>query len=308
MGLPSSKVEVDSTGRQKQEPPPGSYAAMALEQQREQAAQSRMPPTQESQQPVEPPQEPPAPEDSQRPEGQQQVQQNGPQRVEKRFAELAAARRDAERKAQDAEARLAARDAELEQVRSERQQLAAERQRLLESNLEQLDPEQRVTVLAEARTRELMAEQEKRITQRFEAPLQEMRDERRHRDLMKIADRYPAFDAEVHGPLIDAYQSRNHASTVEQAFRAIAEDHELTTSPVQPRKQVPPTVQPRSTRGSSGYVPPPSKTEEDAQRQLSEEVREIGKLNSSHDPADRRKARDLMDANLKKRFEGRFQQ
>ena len=140
---------------------------------------------------------------------------------------------------------------------------------------------------------------------RLEKPIGEVREAARQRELSSVADKYPGFDAEVHMPLIRAFQERNPACTVEQAFRAVAEDGELRTGPVQRDRQVPPIPAPRTTRGETNYVPQPVNTKSEDQV-LAEEADEIARLGRSYDPADRRKQRDLLDQHLKRRFAGRF--
>jgi len=310
MGLEPTKVEVNGDGRQVRPPPPGSYAAMALERQRAaaeaeraqlQAEQAAAPtPVAEQGQP-----QAPSPEGTQQPAGQPTPQPEYSPRANERIAELALARRDAERKAQEAEARAAAHERELEQLRQERSRLEAERNKILQDQLETMDPETRTRVLAEGKTRELLAETEQRIMSRIEKPVQELRASAREAELSKVAQKYPGFDYDVHKPLIDAFQQRNPACTVDQAFRAVAEEHELGTRPVQRGRQVPPVPAPRTTRGSQDYVPnqQPQKSEQEV---LAEEVEEIRKLGSSTDPADKRRHRDLLNAHLDKRFAQRF--
>jgi len=312
MGLEPTKVEVNGDGRQVRPPPPGSYAAMALEKQRAtvEAERAKLQP----EQPATPPPQPvagqdqpqaPSPEGTQQPAGQPTPQNEYSPRANERIAELANARRDAERKAQEAEARVAANERELEQLRTERSRLEAERNRILQDQLETMDPETRTRVLAEGKTRELLAETEQRIMSRIEKPVQELRASAREAELSKVAQKYPGFDYDVHKPLIDAFQQRNPACTVDQAFRAVAEEHELGTRPVQQGRQVPPVPAPRTTRGSQDYVPnqQPQKSEQEV---LAEEVEEIRKLGTSSDPADKRRHRDLLDQHLNKRFAQRF--
>jgi hypothetical protein len=311
MGLEPTKVQVNADGRQVQPPPPGSYAAMALERQRAQAEAERAA-VQNGQQvePSVPVAEPdhsqaPSPEEPQQQKGQPTPQPEYSPRANERIAELANARREAERKQQEAEAKAAANERELEQLRKDRQRLEAERNRILQDQLETMDPETRTRVLAEGRTRELLAETEDRIMSRIEKPVAELRAASREAELSRVAQKYPGFDYETHRPLIDMFQKQNPASTVEQAFRAVAEDNELGTRPVQRGRQVPPVPTPRTTRGSQDYVPneQPKKSEDQV---LAEEVEEIRKLGSSSDPVDKRRHRDLLDAHLSKRFAQRF--
>ena len=310
MGLEPTKVQVNGDGRQVKPPPEGSYAAMAIEKQRAAAEAERA--KLQAEAPPAPPQpvaerdqpQAPSPEAPQQPTGQQPPNDYSP-RANERIAELANARREAERKAQEAEARAAAREQEAEQLRQERSRLEAERNRILQDQLESMDPETRTRVLAEGRTRELLAESEQRIMQRIEKPVQELRAERREAELSKVAQKYPGFDYDVHKSLIDTFQQRNPACTVEQAFRAVAEEQELRTRPAQPGRQVPPVPSPRSTRGSQDYVPnqEPQKSEQEV---LADEVEEIRKLGTSSDPMDKRRHRDLLDQHLNKRFAQRF--
>jgi hypothetical protein len=311
MGIESTKVEVNADGRQVRPPPPGSYAAMAIEKQRATAEAERAKLQAEQPaalpRPVAEPDQPiaPSPEVTPQPTGATNPSTEYSPRANERIAELANARREAERKAGEAEAKASASERELEMLRQERSRLEAERNRILQDQLESMDPETRTRVLAEGKTRELLAETERRIMERIDKPVQELRAERREAELSKVAQKYPGFDYDVHKPLIDTFQTRNPACTVEQAFRAVAEENELGTRPVQRGRQVPPVPTPRSTRGSQDYVPDqqPQKSEQEV---LADEVEEIRKLGMSSDPVDKRRHRDLMNAHLDKRFAGRF--
>ncbi len=307
MGLEPTKVQVTGDGRQVQEPPQGSYAAMQLEQQRAQAQAQRA----DLQPPAPPPAQAPdeqlqTAEATQQPAGSPTPEPVESERARHRIVELANARRDAERRAQEAEQRASAREQELQRLQQERDALAAQHHQLVEQHLDDLPVEQRIAFMQEGRTRQLLAEQEQRIMARLEKPIGEVREAARQRELSSVADKYPGFDADTHMPLIRAFQERNPACTVEQAFRAVAEDGELRTDPVQRTRQVPPIPAPRTTRGDTNYVPPPTAGQKTEDQILIEESDEIARLGKSLDPQDRRKQRDLLDRHLARRYQGRF--
>lgn len=292
MGLsPSAPVAVDAQGRQKTEPPEGSYAAMAIEQQRARAAAQR---ATAQPQPVEPgpvdEQEPAEPATSTNAAQQDAPGEEGTSRLSKRFSELTAARREAERKA--AEEAAARRDMEqrVAALEAERQALIEDRRRLQEAQLESLDPETRARVLAEASARQIGAEVERGIFQKIAPTLHELQRREREREVEQIANRYPAFDQALHLPLMDQFLSRNPACTLEQAFRAVAEPSELTIAEEKrATPRAPAVVTPRATSGGGRYQPaaPKEKSEEERRQ---EEVSRLRELSSSHDPAQRREA------------------
>lgn len=308
MGLEPRTVQVDGDGRPVQEPPPGSYAAMARAQaQAQRQAQAAQPPEVPPQQPepaVAPPQEPPAappPEVQTPPAAEPQFTPN----VQQRFSELTQARRAAEQLAQQREAELAAERARAAQLQQQLEAAQAERQRELQTQLDQLDPETRAQVMADARMMELEQSLERRLLERVAPTLQELQRSTEAQHLAALASRYPAFNVEVHKPLIDLFRQHNPKATMEQAWKAVAEPEELQFGPPPAPASPPPTVtRAQAQTGTPRNVPPPPP--EDPEKQMREDARRIRELMASGNPDDRLAGQRLVEQNLRQRLSARF--
>lgn len=318
MGLNPHTVQVGPDGKPPPPPPPpGSYAAMALEQQ--QAAQA----AHQAQQPQAPAAPPPqnqqqivgdqplvgpgeVTDGSQAPPlgvqpGQQETQgdQLSPN-AQQRFSEMSARLRAMEQQNQQMLQELEANKATRAEMEQKLEQAQKAQQEILQANLDELDPETRARVLADSRMQELFAQMEQRLTQRFMPHIETLEIEAQRNKMMDLARKYPAFDIQVHGPLIEMYRGKNPHSSVEQAFKAIAQDGELVTRDSASLQVAPPIVAP----GGNGvqqprYMPTPQPDPEQAMR---EDAQRAAELMRSNNHADRQQGLRLIDKNITDRL------
>lgn len=318
VSIPERKVEVGPDGQPPKPPPPeGSYARQAYDRMRhEQQAQSvqmmqhQGQPTPEQQlgnQPLAGTQEQ-ALDGSQAPPLQQQVQQ--PQAPEAqplspsaqdRFQKLTQDLRDKDRELQMVLERSKTNETSLAETKAAMEALQRQHQQMLQANLENLDPETRLQVMQDARMQEYLAAFEQKLLSKIQPQIQGLQENRAHDELMKLSDKYPAFDALVHGPLIEMFRGKNQHASVEQAYKAIAEPGELVTRGSVPANAVPPVVTPRASMQSpqSRYVPEP---ESDPVQEMQEEAAQIRQLMRSTDPSDHKTGSRLIHKNLMARL------
>jgi len=286
MGLPTSKVS--DQGYANQEPPEGSYAAQALQQQRE-AANNRP-----AQQAVEE-----ASAEAPPPVAPQQAEETElSPRANERIADLARQRREYEQRAEIAEAEHQKVAKDNQRLVEEFQRLQAQYQQVLESNLENLDPEDRARVMAEANARQVAESVEQRILAKMQPLMEAIEGKNFQTELQDLAQRYPAFDPDIHIGRIAAVKKSAPALSVDQAFRAIATNEELRESA---GPQVPSVVAPRGTRGTAHIAEPPQKDPDEA---LFEERDQWLALSRSPNPSDKKRADQLLQQHLKHRLFG----
>lgn len=302
MGLPQSKVR--DANYSNQEPPEGSYAARALQKQRQEAAQraeemqdlQRIPPNVTN--PGEPGEVPSdavtaptgAPSAVEEPELSP--------RASERIAELARQRRDFEQRASIAESERQRLAQENEAMLSQLKRLQEEYHNVLQANLDHLDPEDRARVMAEANARQVADSVEKRILDKMQPIMDAIEQNNLQMELQRLAAKYPGFDLHAHATEIVAFKKANPSLSIEQAFRALASDEEIRTNA---SPQVPPVVAPRGTRGTSHIVEPPPK---DPNLDLIEERNRWRELARSASPEDRKQADKMLQDHLKKRLFG----
>lgn len=318
--IPSVQVAVGPDGKPPPPPPPeGSYAAMALEQQRQAEAahvqqqpqvpaqpappnqqqivadQPQVGPTQVIDGSVAPPLQPAV-------QPQQDSQGDLSPNAQQRFSELSARLRVMEQSYQQSQSDLQARDASIVELQTNLERSQAAQQEILQANLDELDPDTRARVLADSRMQELMATMEERLTARFMPHIQTLEVEASKQRMMDLAKKFPAFDIQIHGPLIEMYRGKNPNSSVEQAFKAIAQAGELVTRDAAPLQVAPPIVPPGSGPSMQPrYVPEPQANPEadmvaDAQR--------AAQLMRSGSHADRKEGMRLIDKNISDRLGG----
>lgn len=306
MGIESTKVEVGPDGRPPPAPPPaGSYAAMIREQQKAEAEAkgnvlgdqpvsgtldnmmdgSVAPPT------------PPA--DQQTPSPQSESPN-----VQRRFQELTQRLRVAEQEKQAAEQQAKNLSSTNTELSSRLQSIETQHQTLIQENLESLDPETRMAVMQDARMSELMAGVEKRLFDSIMPHVQGLEQANSQRAMMELASRYPSFDIQIHGPLIDMFRGKNPHCSIDQAFRAIAEEDELATRSQSSSAPIPPTVAPGGVgNGMPRYVPQPESSPED---EMIEDARRIAKLRGSDNPEEQKQGLRLADKNIRQRLSRQF--
>ena len=304
MNLEPKKVEVGPDGRPPAPPPPeGSYLAM---QQQAQMAAAKARQTVLGDQPVAgtvddltdgsvaqptPPVAPqpvePAPGDT--------------PNVQKRFADLTQKLRVADQARQEAEQRVKESASTNAELVTQMQAITAQHQQMLNENLESLDPEIRAQVMQDARLQEMFGTLRKDLMDTIMPHVQGLEQSNVQREMMELGSIYPAFDIQIHGVLIDMFRGKNPNCTVEQAYRAIAEDQELVTRPELARVPIPPTVAPGGggVNGTPRYVPQP---EPNPEEEMIVDARRIAELRRSADPKDQKEGLRLAEKNLHDRL------
>ena len=285
-------------------PPPGSYARQAIEQQRAAAAQRQaaqlQTPQDLGQQPEEQLQPQGAVTGDQQPQDQNQLSPN----AQRRFSELTNTLRQKDQELQQALARSKALEETQAQTQARLAAIEARFNSVVNQNLDSLDPETRQQVLQEAAIAESAAQIEQRVMQRVAPIVDRVTTQAIQAELVAVSQRYPAFSAEVHGPLIEMFRKQNPNCTIEQAFRAVAEPDELAMGRQGRAPAVPPIAIPQSVNSAPRYVPQPQQP----QRTEADEVEELRvrafRLAQSTAPDDRRIAGKAMDAYMAKKLGG----
>jgi hypothetical protein len=294
--LPETKVEVGPDGRSPAAPPPeGSYAAMAQQQHQEEGA----PPTPEPQpQQVQEP-EPVAPTpELQRQDQAPDISDNANTRIRGLVAQL----REKDRELQALQSRTSSTASTIEELEQKYEALSSAHSKLIEQNLEVLDPETRAAVMADARMGEAIQASERRILALLGPEIRAIKEREDQQELANVAHKYPGFDYEIHPTLIDQYRTRNPASTVEMAFRAVADDAALGIGS-SPRVAVPPVVEPGSGAGTPRSIPT-AEQQSDPVEEMREEARMAADLARSNNPQDYKKALRAFDKNIGDRIFG----
>jgi hypothetical protein len=236
-------------------PPEGSYARQAIERQRAATAAARpaiadQPDAPPAAQAPSPNGQPPA---DQEPQTDPQLTPN----AQRRFGELTQTLRQKDQELQA----LSARQRQLEEAaaadRARAEAAEARFNSVVQQNLEALDPETRMQVMQDARMQEEMTKLENRLLGKIAPVLGTMQQRAAQSDLERVAQKYPAFDTGVHGPLIEMFREKNPNCSVEQAFRAIAEPEELAVGSGR-APTIPPIANPSAGNAAPRYVPQPS--------------------------------------------------
>jgi hypothetical protein len=291
-------VPVDADGQPARPlPPEGSYARMAIERQRREAAANRPDLQHQLEQ---------QPDVGQQtlPQGDPNAQQEQPQvadqltpNVQRRFSELTQLIRQ---KDQELQQQLVT-SKQLQESNAQTQKKLAEieqrYQQLVQTNLETLDPDTRQQVLSDVRFQESMAEMESRLMAKFAPTIQSVANRAAQAELEAVAGKYTRFDLQVHGPLIEMFRERNPNCSVEQAFRAIAEPEELIGNQNGRAAAIPPVAIPRNGNAAPRYVPAEPKTT--PEQELDQDRQRAFQLARSDKPEDKRFAGRAMDQFIK---------
>ena len=120
-------------------------------------------------------------------------------------------------------------------------------------------------------------------------------------EMMRLGEDYPAFDIQIHGPLMDMFRGKNPHCSIEQAFRAIAEPNELISRTVASAAAVPPVVPPGNMGARPRYQPEPTQ-QSNPEAELVEEAQRIRKLRESTDPGEQKMGMNLVHEHLKRRL------
>jgi DNA repair exonuclease SbcCD ATPase subunit len=286
-------------------PPEGSYARQAIERQRAQAREraGEQLQTQDdlsSQQGQH--EQNGAAQGNQQPQDQNQLSPN----AQRRFSELTTTLRQKDQELQQALARSKQLEETQAQTQARLSAIEARFQQVVNQNLDSLDPETRAQVMQQAAIDESAARIEQRVMQTMAPVIQRVTTQAIESELGAVAAKYPAFDAEVHGPLIEMFRQQNPRCTIEQAFRAIAEPEELAKGRSGRAPAVPPIAVPQTVSSAPRYVPTPPPQQKTPEQEVAEERDRAFRLAASSDPNDRRMAGRAMDAYIAKKLHGRL--
>jgi len=191
-----------------------------------------------------------------------------------RFAEVSREKTAYKRELEQLREEKKQRDLELVQARKRSEELEAEKQRLLEQQLETLPPEERAVVMANSQVERGLQAAEQRLIDRFGPLFRNLQEERQYREVEAVARKYPAFDFDVHMPLIQTFREQNPVSSVEQAFRAVAADQELGVNGRTARRAPPPVVVPGTPAGQRMDMTSSEEKEEQQLQQGAQRLRE----------------------------------
>lgn len=224
----------------------------------------------------------------------------------------------AQRRIQELVDQLRARDAELAAARDEGrkygetlaqtqqrlQALEQQHQEMLQANLDHLDPETRMRVLQDARLREHFDQLEQRIMSRVQPQLQQIQSRDARREMEALANKYPRFDLQIHGPLIDMFRGKNPHCSIEQAYRAVADQEELVTRQSASAVAIPPVVAPGSSTLANTRFAPQPEPQTDPVQEAREEAERMAKLRASSDPREQKAGLAAVDDMLRRRVFG----
>lgn len=309
--IPEAKVVVDSNGQPpKPLPPQGSYMRQMIENQRaQQQAERQGQPTPE-QVLGDQPQAPPAeravdgsvvPTDQMSPHVP--VEQDLSDRAQSRFSELTQNLKAKEQELQLLMANLENESKTRKSLETRLQDLENQHHAILQSNLESLDPETRLQVMMDAKNREYFANLEERLMGRIAPHIQNLQQTQAQTEMERLSRKYPNFSIGVHVPLIDMFRSKNPHSSIEQAYKAIAEPHELVTNGAAlSHAAAPPIAAPGSGQRALKYQPQPQSNPEE---EMVADAQRVAKLMRSDNPEDRKVGLRLADKNIADRLRGR---
>jgi len=279
MGLPSTLVP---DGPPQRAPVPGSYAEQLQKDRQAQMAQPRPSMGRNTVETEEPSSDNGGVAPSNQPDKEGEVQQGEDGSVPfkdhpiyNRFAEVSREKTAYKRELEQLRKEREERDLDLAKARQEAEQLKAERQRLLEQQFETLPPEERAAVMARSEVERGIQAAEQRLVERFGPIFRTVQEDRLQREVERVAGKYPAFDFDVHMPLIQTFREQNPACSVEHAFRAVAEDHELAVNGRTARRVPPPVVVPGSPVGQRMDASSSEEKEEQHLQQGAQRLRDV---------------------------------
>ncbi len=305
--LPSRQVEVGPDGRPPPPPPPeGSYARQAYDQQRAAAAQQAVvlgdqpiagAPEHAADGSQAPPLIPPGPPP------QEQAGQPVSSNAEARIHELTQKLRAQDQELQAVLAQASEASTTRTDLENRLKGLQEQHATMLQANLENLDPETRLQVMQDARMREYFETFKQEMLDTVMPHVRGLQDQSAQNDMMRLSGKYPAFDLQVHGPSIDMFRGKNPSTSIEQAFKAIAEPEELVTRSVAAAAAVPPVVPPGGGGVLPRYMPEPQSNPE---KEMIEEAGRARDLMTSQDPRDHKMGLRTFDANIASRLAHRL--
>jgi hypothetical protein len=294
----SASVEVGPDGKPPAPPPPeGSYARMAQDAAREQAQQiGDQPPVGTPEQVLDGSQAPPL---THAPPPDQSAPESPSPRAQQRIQDLIDQLREKERAIQQLETTTS----QNQELQAKLQNMEQQYQQVVQANLDNLDPDTRMQVLHEARTRELLAGFKSELLNEIGPQLRTLESKAARDEMQALSDVYPAFDLKIHGTLIDTYRGANPNSSIEQAYKAIAVGDELVTREQASATAVPPVLPPgNGSLQNVRYAPQSQPQESDPQQEINELSSRFAKLRGSDDPVERKQGMDMLSELLNKRL------
>lgn len=290
--LPPSPVPVNEAGNPVgQLPPEGSYARQAFDQQQQLAQQQAVQQAQHAQDPTQgsPPPEPPQPAEDLSP------------RAQERISSLVSQLRQKDQEFQQLQQQQSQQSSTVEELQA---QLTAQKnlmQNVLEQNLENLDPETRAQVMADARISQQVALSEQKILRTVGPQLQRLVERNEQLEKSQLSGRYRGYDPGTHDVLIDEFRRGNPNCSIEQAFRAVATPDELSVAGNRPANAPPPQMPPSNGSTAPRYIPTPSQQVDPAEQMRADAAR-AAELARSLDPQDQKEANRLWHKNLSDRL------
>lgn len=193
------------------------------------------------------------------------------------------------------------------EVQSQLDGLTSQYQTLIDGQLESLDPETRAQVMADARIREQMTQLESRLMQRISPAIEGIAENQRNTEMMQLGGKYPAFDVQIHGPLIEMYRAKNPNSSIEQAFLASTVDtpEERVTREAAQAHALPPVMPPGNGPAQPRYIAEPQgQPVQDPDAELRSDAVRFAELMRSDNPSDHKTGADLALKNIGERVFG----
>lgn len=233
----------------------------------------------------------------------QQQHEQVSQRAQERITSLVSQLRQKDQEFQQLQQQQSQQSATAEELRAKLQAQEQLMQQMLNQNLENLDPETRAQVMADARVSQAVAASEQRILSTLRPQLQVLQERNVQLEKSGLSGHYPGYDPVTHDALIDEFRRRNPNCSVEQAFRAVATPEELRVGGHRPANAPPPAMPPGSGSTAPRYVPQPDNRPDPVQ-QIREDAARAAELARSSDPHDQKAARVLFDKNLSDRLFG----
>lgn len=298
--LPPSPVPVNEQGQpitQQNLPPEGSYARQAMEQQRAARAQSdALAAHQRATHPqgYQPGQQPP-------PQPPQQQPDELSQRAQERISSLVSQLRQKDQEYAGLQQQLQQREATAQELHAQLQASQRQLHSIMQEHLENLDPETRAQVLADARIGQAVAQSEQRILQALQPRLDALYQRNDQLEKSRLGGSYPGYNPMVHDQLIDEFRRQNRHCSIEQAFRAVATPEELSRATSRPANAPPPAVPPGNGALTPRHMPQPS-NQPDPVEQMRLDAQEASRLARSLDPEDQKAAERLWHKNLSDRL------
>lgn len=198
-------------------------------------------------------------------------------------------------------AELAASREESTRLRSQVESLQQERDRIMREHLEDLDPETRATILAEARMRELLDQNNRSLLEQLQPQLSTLHQQNQQTEYERLARKYPGFDLQIHPALIEQLRAKVPALTVEMAFKAVAEGDEAVTREHAAHVAVPPVVPAGNGAHLPRYMPEP--TPDPNQELMEFQERTFGLIRSDK-PEEQRQGYRQLDNLIAERLKG----